>query len=512
MKKRKDVKQLIKKWRVVPRAEIHEGTLTAVLQAHAETKKTKTVTTQPTIKGILIKSKITKLAAAAVIIIGIAVVVNQLGESIDGASVTYAISEIPNSIRQAKTIYIRGRNYYPSFPVTDVEQEAATFEYWLDKEKGRARFRYPSYHYWVDQRRVDIFYLEDVITEKCRMHINHLRKAVSFYELQKDENQYFISQKLDAQLKQIFGAPEQVEAFILQGEEHIDDSVFDMWEANMPDQKSEGMIRIRMWISPSSGEIGRISLWVKTAETDWSPSIEIDEIEREPALSSDIFDMTVPEGYLVKNDKHTPIRPELGRTAYFGKDLAISIFLGFMLEDGSIIAAWSSAESKSGSGFKDGEDFADTTQIELFEDLQSGDPLPKLPVVPTGLRKRSLWGSKTFYTGRHLAYTIRDNKIYEWTIYVAEKKINQSLTGFSGLNVKQTEGYDAILEFNPKELSRHWDYKMSAYVKFLVNQENFETLLLGYMANCSDDGIIPDHVTYDEVLDLADQIRASITR
>ncbi|MHC4585503.1 MAG: hypothetical protein ACYS3N_13305 [Planctomycetota bacterium] len=41
MKTRKDLIQLVKKWRIAPRIEMHKRTLTAVLKAHAETQKTK---------------------------------------------------------------------------------------------------------------------------------------------------------------------------------------------------------------------------------------------------------------------------------------------------------------------------------------------------------------------------------------------------------------------------------------------------------------------------------------
>ena len=134
-----------------------------------------------------------------------------------------------------------------------------------------------------------------------------------------------------------------------------------------------------------------------------------------------------------------------------------------MLEDGSIIAAWSSATHQPDTAWTGtGEGLADATQTELFENLKAGGTLPKMPVVPSALLKRSLWGEKTYYSGQHLAYTVKEGKVYEWAIYVPRQKISQSLTPYNEINMKQAAmGYDAVLEFNPDELADDWDYNMS---------------------------------------------------
>ena len=71
MKTRKDVIQLVKKWRIAPRIEMHQRTITAVLKEHAETQKTRMASEQQNIGRVIMKSPITKLASAAAIIIAV---------------------------------------------------------------------------------------------------------------------------------------------------------------------------------------------------------------------------------------------------------------------------------------------------------------------------------------------------------------------------------------------------------------------------------------------------------
>jgi len=122
MKTRKDVKQLVKKWRVAPRIEMHERTLTAVLKAHAETQKTKIASEQPNIGRIIMKSKITKLAFASVaIIIGIFLLFG------NGQETLYA--QVVKAFAQARTIHVVINEYRDRHWFKDEE-------IWYDRKEG----------------------------------------------------------------------------------------------------------------------------------------------------------------------------------------------------------------------------------------------------------------------------------------------------------------------------------------------------------------------------------------
>jgi hypothetical protein len=447
-----------------------------------------------------IMNPFTKLAAAAVIIIVVFAGLHYLSGSIDGTTPAYGITDILESVRGAKTIHIKGRNFFPLIAKSNQEQKTAPFEYWLDIENERARIKHTG-NITKDGETI-ITHFEDVINGQYRMHIDHSKKCVNYYEINKSERQHLIKQNFDSQIKQIFGDPDEIEAFVLIGEEQIDNSAFDIWQAEVySDPNSRVMLRIKMWLSPASGEIARIHIWLKKEQSDWSLGGEIDKIERNVTPPAGIFETEPPEGYVVKNSKHKTEKPKLPKSAWYQKEAAIVVYHGFTLEDGSVIAAWSSAKLESGSSWTDGKELADISQIELFENLQPGVPLPKLPVVISALKRRSLWGKKPIYIGRHLAYTLKDNKIYEWAIYVPQKKLSRSLLG-----------YDTTLEFNPKEQASNLNYKIGVHANLLVNAENFETLLLDYMADFSDDGLVPEHITYENLLKLAKEIRKSLAQ
>lgn len=301
-------------------AEMDARIIKDATAAHEKPKKKPSAELRPNIWRIIMKHRVTKFATVAIVIFAALIGIIHFGSFFEGSSVAYGISDIHNSVRRAKTIHIKGTNYYPFPPVPDVEQRAARFEYWLDIENGRARIRYPGYGYYKSDARIDIYYFEDVIVDQCRMKIVHQHKKASYYELQESENQFLISQQLDAQLKQVFGDPEKVQDFILLGEELIDDSMFDIWQADkLVDYNSGTMLRIKMWVSPTSHEIGRVSIWMKTENIDWSLMGEIDKIERDISFPSDIFDMTPPEDYAVINSEQAPGRRELARRPVSGK-------------------------------------------------------------------------------------------------------------------------------------------------------------------------------------------------
>jgi hypothetical protein len=460
----------------------------------------------------IMKSRIAKVAAAAAIVIAVLVGILQF----DGTTPAYAITDVLGSLRDAKTVHIKGRNFSPPVAQPNQEQKIAPFECWLDLENERARIKHCGSS--VMNGQVTIYFFEEVIDRRYRMHINHSQKCVTYYSLNTHERQEVINKSLDFQLKQIFGDPDRVEAFELTGVEQIGNSTFDIWQAEVSveqvdgrprldirqvqvsyDPGSEAMLRIKMWLSSETGQIGRVRMWIKEGQTDWGLAGEIDKIERNVLLPTGIFEADPPQGYVVKNSEDEPQRPELPKSAWYQNKVALAVYGGFMLDDGSVIAVWSSSKRESGGPWSSGKELADVSQIELFRGLQPGDAFPKLPVVVSSLRRKSLWGTRNSYTGRHLAHTIKDQKIYEWGIYVPEKK-----TGGSPL------GYDAVLEFNPEEQGSSWNYKVCVGANLLVNEKNFESVLLGYMADFSDDFVPPDCMTYENLLVLAQKIRTSL--
>ena len=98
MRPAENIEKLIKNINIDTNAKIDEEVLGDVIEAFEKSKGKKTSATEQNIWRIIMKSKITKLAAAAVIIIGAYVVIHQSGGSIDVATVSFA--QITENMKQ----------------------------------------------------------------------------------------------------------------------------------------------------------------------------------------------------------------------------------------------------------------------------------------------------------------------------------------------------------------------------------------------------------------------------
>ncbi|MHC4556635.1 MAG: anti-sigma factor family protein [Planctomycetota bacterium] len=425
----------------------------------------------------IMKSRITKLAAAAAIIVITAFVINQF----TSPAPVYGVTEVLELCKKASTIHIQGRSFYPAFPEQNQAQQTVGFEVWLDIQNGRSRVKNAGR--MTKEGQTTFTYYDNVIDGHYRMHVDHFNKSVTYYKIDEADQQKLITPDFDFQLKQMFGDPDQIEAYALIGTEQIDDSMYDIWQAEIrPDQDSQIWLRIKMWLSPITGEIGRVVTWQS---------------------SDGLFETEPPEGYLVHNTKETPKEKRLAKSSWYGKDAAVAVYQGFTLGDGSIIIIFSSANRKSGV-WMPGDELADVSQIEVFQNLQPGGPLPELPIVISALKRKSLWSRKTLYIGHHLAYTQKDNKLYEWAIYVPTKEMQTSRFAVS------YKSFEAILRFNPPSLEANWNYEIVILADRYVDVKNFNTLLLKYISDFSDDGIVPENLTYENFLQLTEQIRNSL--
>ena len=101
MKTRGNIEELIKKWRVAPRAEMHERNLADLLESHTKNKETKSVVPQPNLWRIIMNNKLIKLAAVVVIIIAVFIGINQFDGSVDMTGVAWA--DVAETVSQIYT-------------------------------------------------------------------------------------------------------------------------------------------------------------------------------------------------------------------------------------------------------------------------------------------------------------------------------------------------------------------------------------------------------------------------
>ncbi|MHC4442125.1 MAG: hypothetical protein ACYTBZ_20430 [Planctomycetota bacterium] len=102
MKPIDDIEDLVRKFHITASAEMHKRTLRDVLAAQDKSERTTPADLQPNIWRIVMKSRITKFAAAAVIIIAVMIGINQFGGSIDGARAAWGKTVKP--LMKARTV------------------------------------------------------------------------------------------------------------------------------------------------------------------------------------------------------------------------------------------------------------------------------------------------------------------------------------------------------------------------------------------------------------------------
>jgi hypothetical protein len=155
------------------------------------------------------------------------------------------------------------------------------------------------------------------------------------------------------------------------------------------------------------------------------------------------------------------------------------------------------------------------SRAELFEGLEVGLSLPTLPVeVICGLTPRNkafrlqptevtYEDRSVVYAGRHLACTQKNDKLYEWAIYIPNKEVDGRKLSHQCEIVVGLEYDNPRWWVNPH---RYNLYNSST----IIEEDEFDTFVRGAMADLSDSRLAPEHVTYDNVLNLADEIRESM--
>jgi len=105
MRSAENVENFIKKVRLKASAQMHKRTLNDALEAQEKSRKTKSAKFEPNIWRIIMKSHITKLAAAAVIIVTVGLLVTILHYS---ATPAWAIEQSIEAVSQYKAVLVEG--------------------------------------------------------------------------------------------------------------------------------------------------------------------------------------------------------------------------------------------------------------------------------------------------------------------------------------------------------------------------------------------------------------------
>jgi hypothetical protein len=465
-------------------SEMDKRVLTDALSAYKKSQTSKPAIAEPSITRTIMRGSITKfrLAAAAVVIIAVFMSIHFAG-LFEVTSKVYGMSDVPELFRTAKTIHMKGRIYFPPSAKPGKEQSSVEVQYWLDMENGRWRLTYPGYS--SRQEGIKIRVSESVSDGQYEMHINHADKTVSFKRLTDFQRKLFARRNRYTFFQSIY-IDSELPNYEIIGQEIIGGESYDIWEG-LRANNSGCRMRVRSWLSPSTGAFARIKAWTQEENKHWVKQMEIDLVERDIDIKEDVFTTEAPDAYTAENSKETATVRELTTGSVSCDSVSLHCHILFTMADGSVIMGWSSDDRQR-----------DHSKAELFEDLKIGGQLPK-----TAAQVYAIVGKAGTYSGYHLAYTQRRNKFYEWSIYVPKRQVHPG----------EVSDYTLLHKYHPED--RDVNARMSLRVASelpINNREDFDTLVCGAMAELSDEAKAPEHVTYENVLRLVKQIRQSLSR
>lgn len=441
----------------------------------------------------IMKSRITKLAAAAVILISI---LTFLFFSQFGTSTVYGITDLPKILKQAKTVHIKGWGFIPqNDEVEGKDLKKANLDCWFDIENGRYRMLRPGGFFRTVPNK-PMHYLTicdgEYIMETSYFYSlkdNKEVPQVSFTKMNSYEQRLQTHKMLDSILLPFMSGPEKIRGFVKSGQEVINGELLDIWEGEMITAGSSVPSgKVKIWMSPDSGKMGRMLMWhnMEKSSVIWLPLLDIDTVEYDVEVPPDCFKTEPPEGYKLLNTKGSALVKEVG------DDGGLSTFyvcISFTMGDGSVIVGWHANNEP------------DNSQEHLFENLKPGDTLPKLPAQITELTPYPAMNGFR-WIGHHLAYTEKNNKFYEWSIYVSKTESPKRNT---------FNWYDIVRKYNGAEPRSFGGYPRSIINDIAINSEDdFKTWVIGAMSRLSDDGKAPEDVTFDSVLRLSERIRDSL--
>jgi hypothetical protein len=489
MKPADKIQKLIDESDVTTSSDADKRILADALEHLEKLKQKNLAVPRPNIWRTIMKSKISKLAAAAVIIAATIIGVRWFGT----AAPAYGITEALDLWLNADIVHIKGWDYLHTGD--DTQLEKFPFELWFDKKNGLLRDWHPVGWFGDYTTETPKYYLtvsdgQFIMETSCYTSFddNKIHPVVSFTKLSPFQQRLWI--RTMEPFPAFIANLDQVKGFVKVGREHFNNKTADIWEGEIASPgETVPYKKYKIWLSPFTGEILRIFRWSNAEEDSvrWVSRMDAHTIEYNVIPPADSFKTDPPEGHELRNTKETAIERELGdygRVRFYG-------CIGFTLKDGSVIFGWHANHRPEES------------QAHLFANLKPGGPLPNLPAQIVGLKLWPVEGDITCL-GRHLTCTQKNGKFYEWGIYVPDKKAPERDT---------FQNYKIISKFNGVEPRRFGGRPNLIGQELAINSEQeFDTWVRGAMAELSDDGKAPEQITYKNILQLAAKIRSSLTK
>ena len=441
-----------------------------------------------------------------------------------GSGRVYALSDVPGLLRSAKVLHLHGW-------ASSDQRVKLVKDYWLDAANGRWHISHrvaglvDGFPPPEELKKMKNRGREWVFDGEYRMTLldeapgapgdPSLKTTVEFARLTPFQRKLGLRRYYGWVTENLadFEDARALGLFARIGQETIDGVAFEIWESQHDmghhDESADtvvfdgqNLIRIKVWLSPKLGVLARVEKWVNEPEThgNWVLGEVAETIERDVAPPPGIFDTVPPPGCTLKNTKETASVDTLDTGGYSEEigDLGLRYYVGFNLGDGTILLGWRSQVRGSTE-----------SQAALFQDLVPGGPLPKLPIEIHTLLPQNP-GCQITYTGRHLAWTQKGGRFYEWSLFVPDKDLTLPEDRCTGnLELRCTLNVSDSAAASGQKTLRYGGDWVAADTR-VKDQAEFQELVLEAMAELSDGSIVPESITYEYVLNLSQQLRESL--
>jgi len=283
MREAENMKKLIKKLRFEAPADTHERILGNVLEALEISEQQKSALGRPNIKGTIMKNPISKLAAAAVIIIGVLIGLWAIGPS------SIALAQVLEQLEQIKTYAYKMKMNMANVPGMPANQGVnLEMEVVIAKDIGMLTTSH------VGDRPVGETYV--VLDEKAIVSIMANQKQYLRIKLTDEIFEKMLKENGDprALVKQ-FTENEYTEL----GRSIVDGIEVEGFESNDPNivEKILGNVVGRIWIDTATKLPVRCEIEVKSDSGETMMDMTVHDFEWDIEVAPDFFVLTIPEDY-----------------------------------------------------------------------------------------------------------------------------------------------------------------------------------------------------------------------
>ncbi len=425
----------------------------------------------PNIWSIIMHSKTLKPIAAAIIIIATVLSLTLFDKTVSKA---YAMNDVPNLFHSAKTLHIKGKLFFPE----DKDAGFAEIEHWIDIENSRWHFVKPSYT--INNGDVDFYITEEIFDgSNTKVSINHREKKYTYFKLSEFQKNLQIQRSIVTLLQLTCGQPEMFDTYQIQGQEVIDGQTYNLWEGVVDLGKMK--FKIQNWLSPDTGQLARTVIWRTVDGDEWGKQCEFETVEMNIPIDESVFELQGPTDYVASNSIETAIDMGSGKSIGGMQTVHLERYFLFALPENCLVMCWRNELLENPK-----------KESQYFDDLQFGGPVPKLPAEVYAL-KTKIGRREYFWHGKHLTYTQKNGKYYEWALYTPEKS--------PPTKPRHVYSYTLVYRMNNDDRA---SVTLSSSPDITIEDErNFEKLVIEAMKELSDDSALPIEMTLEQVLNLA---------